>query len=72
MLLILQLKERHHSQEVIAILYLPDPATKETLTKWVKERSPFRVEACQSGQQLHLQSGQSLGPRKYVHMHELP
>lgn len=72
MLLILQLKERHHLQEVIAILYLPDSATKETLSKWVKECSPFRIEACHSGQQLHLQSGQFLGPRKHVHMHELP
>lgn len=68
MLLILQLRERHHSQEVIAILYLLDPATKETLTKWGKECSPFRVEACQSGQ-LHLQCGQSLGSRKHVLMH---
>lgn len=45
MLLILQLRERHHSQEVITIPYLLAPVTKETLTKRVKDGRPCRDES---------------------------
>lgn len=45
MLLIVRLRERHHAQEAITILYLLGPVAKETLTQCMKDSSPFGVQA---------------------------